>query len=388
MFFEVFVYCIVCILLCLFLINNYRKIQRAYVLCILSLQIIAVVVQMTRIISGVNDIGFYMKFYIFVFGIFFPSLLFFADYAHINVSEYFDIKIGDKNMKNEKYEKAIKNYQKALIQNSENADTFVKLGRAFNAIGDKRTAFDRFARAVELNRNDYRSYYEIGLIFNEMGKKKDAEIMLDNSLRIKPDFTKASELLAEVLCSSNKFDEAINVYKEAIKYAPDDYNLFYKMGIIHTELRDFNEALDCYKSVVNINPEYSEAYFSLGQIYLLKGEFDNSIEAFQNASNDRDIAARAFFQMARAYILKGNEIEAVESIQKAIDIDPTYIYKAEKEPMFNNITEYLEGMQLISTAQTKLEQEIDKKVKEKYEKEYSEAELEKASFNYFDKFNS
>ena len=85
-------------------------------------------------------------------------------------------------------------------------------------MGDRRTAFDRFARAVEINRNDYRSYYEIGVIFNDMGKQADAQIVLDNSLRIKPDFTPASELLAVVLCAQNKYDEAINVYKDAIRY--------------------------------------------------------------------------------------------------------------------------------------------------------------------------
>ena len=100
--------------------------------------------------------------------------------------------------------------------------------------------------------------------------------------------------------------------------------------------------------------------------------------------------------MAKVYILKENEITAVENIQKAIDVDPTFRYKAEKEPLFQNIAEYLEGMQMISTAQMKLEQEIDEKVKEKYEKEsnhseekeVTQTELENIHFNYFYKFHS
>lgn len=388
MFFESLVYCLICVLLVIFSFNNYRKTQKAFILTVLSLQVIATVVQITSIFYNAEQINFYIKFFIFVFGIVFPSLLFFAEYVHINIYEILDIRMGDKQMKKGNYEKAIQNYQKALLQNTENADTYVKLGRAYNAIGDKRTAFDRFAKAVELNRNDYRSYYEIGVIFNDLNKKQDAGLMLDNSLRIKPDFTKASELLAEVLCGQNKLDEAIDVYKDAIKYAPENYDLFYKMGVIHTELRDFNEALDCYKSVIKLNPEYYEAYFSMGQIYLLKGEFDNAIEAFQNSAYDKDIAGRAYYQIAKVYILKENEIEAVENIKKAIDIDPTYGYRAEKEPLFNNVLDYLEGIKMVSSAQMKLEHNIDKKVKEKFEKEYSEAELDKVHFNYFDKFNS
>ena len=90
--------------------------------------------------------------------------------------------------------------------------------------GDRRTAFDRFAKAIELNRDDYKSYYEVGSIFNDMGKYEDAKIVLDNSLRIRPDYTPSSELLATVLSNEEKYEEAINVYKNAIRY-DDEVNL-------------------------------------------------------------------------------------------------------------------------------------------------------------------
>ena len=388
MFFESFVYCLICILLVVFSFNMYRKTEKAYILALLSLQIIATVVQITGVFFGVKEMHISIQFFVFMFGIIIPAIVFLTDYANINITEFIDIKFGDFLMKKEKYLKAVNVYQKALLQNSTNSDIFVRLGKAYNALGDRRTAFDRFARAVELNRNDYKSYYEIGVIFNEMNKKKDAQVMLDNALRIKPDFTEASELLADVLCSSNKYDEAINVYKEAIKYNPENYNLYYSLGVVHTELRDFTDALECYKNVIKINPELFEAYFSMGQIYLLKGELDSAIDSFKNAALDKDIAGRAYYQIAKVFILKEDEISAVENVQKAIDIDPTFRYKAEKEPLFNSIKEYLAGMQMVSQAQIKLEQEIDEKVKEKYEKEYSESEINNVHFDYLDKFKS
>ena len=389
MFFESFIYCLVCVLLVLFSFKMYRKTEKAYVLALLSLQIIATVVQIAWKISGVEDLHISIQVYVFSFGIVFPLILFLTDYANINVTEYIDIKIGDFFMKKEKFLKAIDRYQKALLQNSNNSETFVRLGKAYNALGDRRTAFDRFARAVELNRNDYKSYYEIGLIFDGMNKKKDAQVVLDNALRIKPDYTEASKLLANVLCSQNKFDEAINVYKEAIKYDAENYDLYYNLGVIHTELRDFNDALDCYKNVIKINPEQFEAYFSMGQIYLLKGEFDSAIDAFKNAATDKEIAGRAYYQIAKVYILKEDEISAAQFIQKSIDIDPTFRYKAEREPLFNSIKEYLAGMQMVSQAQMKLEQEVDEKVKEKYDKESKKSSAtNEVQFNYMDKFNS
>lgn len=388
MFFESFVYCLVCAFLVLFSFNLYRKTEKAYILALLSFQIIATVVLIMSKLSGVSDLNLGINLFVFFFGFVFPTFLFLADYAKLNITEYIDLKLGDYFMGKEKYLNAINSYQKALLQNSTNPVTFTKLGKAYNALGDVRTAFDRFARAVELNRNDYKSYYEIGLIFNEMNKKKDAQVVLDNALRIKPDFTEASKLLAKVLCAQNKFDEAINVYKEAIKYKPDSEELFYELGVIHTEVRDFNDALDCYKSVIRLNPEQYEAYFSIGQIYLLKGEFDSAIDAFKNASMDKEVSGRAYYQIAKVCILKEDEITATQYIQKAIDEDPTFRYKAEKEPLFSSIREYLAGLQMISHAQVKLEQEVDTKVKERYNSELKNIKPEDAiQFNYMDRFN-
>ena len=121
-------------------------------------------------------------------------------------------------------------YQKALLQNSTNSETFVRLGKAYNALGDRRTAFDRFARAVELNRNDYKSYYEIGIIFNDMNKKKDAQVVLDNALRIKPDFTEAKKL--------DIYDEVKErveiLLPKANKFHKDTLNKLYPRGLEYT----------------------------------------------------------------------------------------------------------------------------------------------------------
>ena len=120
----------------------------------------------------------------------------------------------------------------------------------------------------------------------------------------------------------------------------------------------------------------------------LELEFDEAIEAFKNSAMSKDIAGRANYQIAKVYILKEDEINAVQSVQKAIDIDPTFRYKAEKEPLFDGIREYLAGMQMVSDAQMKLEHEIDAKVQEKYKKDLKkDISKEEVHFNYMDRFN-
>lgn len=353
-------------------------------------QIIGLIVEILTFLNGVYPDD-KMLVYIFLINILIPSVVFILDYKKIDASELFLEQFGDYYMHKGKYDKAIAKFLKASEKKNTNK-LYVKLGKAYNAIGDRRTAFDKFAKAIELDRNDYKSYYEVGIIFNELGKKNDAQVVLDNALRIKPDFTPASELLAVVLCSQNKYDEAINVYKNAIKYDPENYQLYYSLGIVRTELRDFDEAAECYKKAIDLKSDLYEAYFSLGQIYLLKGQLNEAEANFKKSALDPEIASKAYYQLAKTYILNNDEIKAVNYIEYAIDIDPSYRYKAESEPLFKDIKDYLTGMHMVSQAQMKLEQEIDEKVKEKYEKDYSKIEInnnvkeDDVEFNFMDKY--
>lgn len=391
MFLERFVYSILCFVFAMFVARKVLKSKSNWLIGLLGFQTIGMIVEVLTFANGIYpDIK--MRIYIFLINILVPAVLFVLDYKKIDASELFLEEFGDYYMHKGKYQKAINKYQKAVDKKKTSNKLYVKLGTAYNAIGDRRIAFDKFAKAIEFDRNDYKSYYEIGIIFNELGKKSDSQVVLDNALRIKPDYTPASELLAVVLCSQNKYDEAINVYKSAIKYDTDNYQLYYSLGIVRTELRDFDEASNCYKKVIEIKSDFYEAYFSLGQINLLKGELKLAEENFKKSALDPELASKSYYQLAKTYILDNDEIRAVNYVQYAIEIDPGYRYKAESEPLFKNIKDYLTGVHMVSEAQMKLEQEIDEKVKEKYQKEYDKIDIDEnikeddVEFNFMDKY--
>ena len=388
---ERIIYSCLCILLMGYIAKKYLDTKGGLYIVLLGFQVISVVVEVLSLFKGVFP-NYALQLFILLFAVLIPTFIFVSKYLNIDVNVLFEIKIGDYFSKKGNYAKAIEFYKKAVARNSDNSEIYVKLANAYNAIGDRRTAFDRFAKAVELNRNDYKSYYEIGIIFNELNKKNDAQVVLDNALRIKPDYTPASELLALVLCAQNKYDEAINVYQDAIKYDPDNYQLHYSLGIVRTELRDFSEALECYKKSIELKPDLYESYFSMGQIHLLRGELEEAKEAFKQSATGSEIAAKSYYQLAKIAMLQMNEIEAISYIEYAIEKEPSYRYKAETEPLFKDIKDYLTGMHMVSQAQMKLEKAIDEKVKKEYEREIVEPEIQEVKevveFNFMDKFNS
>ncbi len=363
---ERVVYCFVCLFLCGYMIYKWQKTKDMLYLSVFSIQIVSMVAQLVAVFSNLY-VDWFMQLYILIFNIILPVCVLYAEFVHINFEEYVQVKLGDFYFKKGNHEKAIEKYKKAVEKNNQNSQVFAKLGMAYNAIGDRRTAFDRFARAIELDRNDFRSYYEIGSIFNDMGKVSDAQIVLDNALRIKPDFTPASELLANVLCAQNKFDEAVHVYKNATRYDPDNYQLYYSMGVVKTETRDFSVAKECYQKAIALNPCLYQAHFSLGQIYLLKGELEEAEEMFKKALVSKDLTAKCYYQLAKVYVLKDDNVRAVTNLGYAIHMDASYQYKAESEPLFGKIKDYITGLNMANTVMEKGEMYEKQKRKEKQE---------------------
>jgi tetratricopeptide (TPR) repeat protein len=384
---ERIVYSFICISLFAYIVNKFFKTQKNTIFMIGTLQVIAIIINVLSIINNIF-MSTLLQAYILIFGIVVPFLIFITEYLNLNTVELINIKVGNYYLKRKNFEKAITSYKRAIERNPLGGQNYARLGKAYLEQGDKRTAFDKFAKAIELNRKDYKSYYQIGLILYDLNKRKDALIVLDNALRIKPDYTPASQLLAVILCAENKYDEAINLYKEAIKYDPDNYELYYSLGVVRTELRDFDDAKECYEKAINLKPDLYEAFFSLGQIHLLKGELEASEKAFKKSVYDKDLSAKSYYQLAKVFILRGEEIKAISYLEYAINIDGAYRYKADTEPLFKGIKDYLTGLHLVSQAQFKLEQEVNEKVKEKFEKEknYSQIEIGDVQFNYLDRF--
>ena len=149
---ERIVYSILCAVLLVYTSCKYFKTHSNLFLALAGLQIVATVIQLLSLFTN-TYMDIFVQIYIVLFGIFIPIFLFFTEYFGVDLNEKIDIKTGDMLAKKGEYEKAITKYRKALERNDKNASTYAKMGKVYNALGDRRTAFDKFAKAIELDRS-------------------------------------------------------------------------------------------------------------------------------------------------------------------------------------------------------------------------------------------
>jgi len=209
------------------------------------------------------------------------------------------------------------------------------LAQIYEDEGGMRKAIDEYVQAIDLNKKDYESYYKVAKLLNGLDKKEEASQMLFNLLNKKPEITKASMLLGEILIDAKMYKEAVNVYQDALRFDQVNYDLYYNLGIAYTMLNDFQNAKVCYEKAAELNSLLYNAKYSLAEIALIYKDLEEAEKRFLEVIEDEELSADAYYELSKIYLIKGDKEIAIKYINTAIDANSKKIVeKVKKDPIF------------------------------------------------------
>ena len=164
--------------------------------------------------------------------------------------------------------------------------------------------------------------------------------MLQTLIKNKPDYYEASLQLGDLLIEQERLKEAATVYQDALKFKPMEYELYYNLGIVYTMLSDFQMAKEMYEKAAQINHSLYLGNYSLGLIYLIENDIETAQEYFKDSIYE-ELEPKAYYQLAKIYLMKNEKDIAINFLNKAIELDKSLMKKAEKEPAFESIKQYI-----------------------------------------------
>lgn len=316
-----------------------KKNDTNYVI-ILCMQALGILISFIEIIFKLN-IGYFMKFFIYVLSVIIPVILICLEYKGINFSEIIYISLV-KIALLMKDSKSAKKFLITLVTRYHESYLGHKmLAEIYEKEGGMRKAIDEYVQAIQINKKDYNSYYKVSYLLNDLGKKKEASEMLEELLRKKPEMLDASILLGDIYCDQERYKEASNIYNEALKYNPTNYELYYNMGIVYTMLNDFKNAKSCYEKAATINTLLYNGYYNLAQISLIYNDLEEAEKYFMQSVLSKDIEPKAYYNLAKIYMIRGDKENAVKFLNIAIELDYNFYDKADKEPLFIPVKSYI-----------------------------------------------
>ena len=194
--------------------------------------------------------------------------------------------IGRQYLKNENYEKAVMEYEKAL-------GLVPKIAEAYNGVGIAYVMLRRYSDAIAAQ---------------------------NKALTINPDFAEAHAGLGLVYLMQKKDELALRHYRKAITLSQNkpkfEEEVHHKIGLILLNKKKYSEAVISFQAVLALNPNHGEVYHNLGLSY-----------AHQDRTEDALLALK----------------KAVEIIQKQQDPNADHSDSSSTQPPFHSETYYLMG---------------------------------------------
>lgn len=306
---------------------------------VLALEFVGIVISFIGLIFSIQ-LNWFLKLITYVFSIIIPAIILWIEKVKkADFPELFNVtiaKILDGFGKHEQAKTILSNF----LNKNPNSYIAHKLSAEFyEKEGNYEAAISEYMRVTDLKRNDFNSTYKLCEALNKNKQNEEAISILEDILKQKPEYEKASNLLGEVLVEEERYKEAISVYMTALRYHPASYDLYYNLGMAYTMINDFQRAKEFYQKAADINSLAYNAKLNLGQIALIYGDLDEAENYFMQSSKQEDLEAGSYYYLSQIALLKGDEDKAKNYMNVAVQLDPKVYKQAQKDPVFTPIKE-------------------------------------------------
>jgi len=188
-------------------------------------------------------------------------------------------------------------------------------------------------KALEYDPDFAMAYYWLAQINYEGENYRAAGEYLAQALKRSLKMTRKEKLYFEALNAliGQKFDQALEKYREIAVLYPDEKDAYFFLGeIINDKLLDHAEAIRCLKKAIAIDPNYKRAYNSLAYVYNYAGDFEKSIWALNQYIALAPDEPNAYDTRGDVYAQNGQLDAAIESVKKAVAIKPDFYLAVER----------------------------------------------------------
>lgn len=110
---------------------------------------------------------------------------------------------------------------------------------------------------------------------------KESRNYLDRAIFLKPDYSSAHFLYAQLESKAGNIKQAILRAESAALISPNDIGPLFQLGLLYYQDKQFDSAKAVFERLVGFSPNYSNARYFLGLIYDREGATKKAIDEFE-----------------------------------------------------------------------------------------------------------
>ena len=234
------------------------------------------------------------------------------------------VSVGKRKLKQEDYQGAIAEFDKALAANPNDINSLYARSLANFDLQNFTAAISDLDRVIELNPNDAVAYYSRGNSYDSLEDYQSAIADLDEAIRLDPQFASAYNNRGSSYYNLGDYQNAIADLDEAIRLNPQFAVAYSNRGNSYRSLGDYQNAIADYDEAIRLNPQLALAYNNRGSSYYNLGDYQNAIANYDEAIRLTPQFAVAYNNRGNIYRSLGNYQNALADLDEAIRLDPNY----------------------------------------------------------------
>lgn len=228
------------------------------------------------------------------------------------------------------YSRAIDYFERAIAADPQYAEAYVGLAIAYQLqagyghvapqpAGELARA--AIVRALDLDDELAEAHAAHGAV--QLTYAWDAEVAERAYLRaieLDPNYAYGRHLLAILLTSVGRYEEAITQRRIALELDPLNPHLNTAFGDALLSAGRLAEAISCARNALELDSTYWQAHRSMGHVHMAAGRFDEAVHAHRRSVDLGGASASGRAALARALALAGN-VEEARQILDALERD-------------------------------------------------------------------
>ena len=289
----------------------------------------------------------------------FLCLIVFTGCSNANAIKSY-LKYGDSLVKLEKYDEALKAYDKAISLNPKCSEAYLGKGQTYyekvlayyskamenNSTQkipipeDTNNSEQAYDKAIELDSKYAEAYYGKGQLYTQEGENDKAIQSYDKAIQLKPNYAEAYFGKGHIFNYNGETDQAIQAYDKAIELKPDYAEAYYEKGSLlegtgsnmlanNSTLQGIDtlkQAITALDNAIRIKPDYADAYFIKGVSLRELNKYDDAILALDKSIELDSKNTNAYFNKVWSLEKLSKLNEAIQTLDEAFKTAPNYNY--------------------------------------------------------------
>jgi len=219
------------------------------------------------------------------------------------------------------YAMAVKQFA-AIPQNQRDSAVDINLAMAYSRLGQRPSARQAYAEAIQLDPSDPEPYLRMGLDSSVAGDAGEAVDWLTQAYTRAPERADIAYALAEELIRDGNYERAHGVLSQATNHQPPAPELFEALADLFARQHKDQDAIDAYVRCLDFGPERVSARLSLARVYLEAGRADDAKNELQKVLLVEPKSSEATAELGRIELQAGRQERALRLIEGALAQDP------------------------------------------------------------------